>query len=310
VTDAASPRWRGQPGRLEVWYATATDAATGLGLWLHYELVAPVTGPAYVHGWIAAFPPDLAPSVVRFGPHPADTAEPDWVRGPGFSIGPDRLTGGDGSPGSTRWDLGWEQPEAPLWTMTERAWRRELLPSSQVVVAPHARLRGTVRIDRVDHRVDAVGSVAHIYGHGNADRWAWLHADLDDETTLEIVAAVGRRPAMRHLPPLSFVQLRRNGSDWPGNPVVAAPLFRARLGFPDWSVRGIVGTHRLRVTVAQPEDRCVYLDYTDPDGATAICANSEAADADVRLERWAGRWKLEQEWSLRGRAHAERGYRP
>ena len=38
------PRWRGQPGRLEVWYLTATDPATGTGLWLHHEVVAPTGG--------------------------------------------------------------------------------------------------------------------------------------------------------------------------------------------------------------------------------------------------------------------------
>ena len=35
------PRWRGQAGRLEVWYLTATDPRTGTGLWLHHEVVAP-----------------------------------------------------------------------------------------------------------------------------------------------------------------------------------------------------------------------------------------------------------------------------
>jgi hypothetical protein len=178
------------------------------------------------------------------------------------------------------------------------------------VLAPKARFRGAIRIDGTDRTIDAVGNVSHIYGHGNAQRWAWLHADLDDDTTLEVIAAVGRRPAMRRLPPLSFVQLRQGDQDWPRNPLAAAPLFRAKLGFPTWSVRGIVGTHRLRVTVTQPEDRCVHLDYTDPDGAMAVCTNTERADAEVRLERWAGRWSLEREWSLRGTAHAERGDRP
>ena len=38
---ASAPRWRGQPGRIEVWYATLTDPLTGAALWVHYETVAP-----------------------------------------------------------------------------------------------------------------------------------------------------------------------------------------------------------------------------------------------------------------------------
>lgn len=306
MTHAASPRWRGQPGRLEVWYASATDSATGMGLWLHYELVAPTSGDAYVHGWVATFPVDLPPAVVRFGPEPVGAADPEWMSGSAFRVGPKRLAG---SVHGTTWDLAWQSDEAPMWTMGAGVWRREVLPSSHVVLAPRARLRGALRIAGVDRAIDAVGNLAHIYGHGNAQRWAWLHADLDDASSLEVIAAVGRRPGLRRLPPLSFVQLRREGTDWPRNPLLAAPLFRAKLGSADWSVRGIIGTHRLTVTVSQPEDRSVYLDYTDPDGAQAICANTEIADADVRLETWAGRWKVEQEWSLTQRAHAERGYR-
>jgi hypothetical protein len=306
MIDAASPRWQGQRGRIEVWYASATDSATGMGLWVHYELVSPTEGDPYVHGWIAGFPSDLPPGVVRFGPEPVIDAGPDWLTGTTFSVGPDRMAG---SVGDTSWDLAWRGVEPPLWTMGAMPWRREVLPSCQVVCAPKATLVGDVRIDGVSYSIEAVGNLAHIFGHGNAQKWGWLHADLDDDTTLEIVAAIGRRPAMRKLPPLSFVQLRRDGKDWPRNPLASAALFRARLDLPTWSVRGIIGTHRLSVTVTQPEDRSVYLDYTDPDGAAAVCCNSEIADVDVSLEKWSRGWTTEAQWSLVRTAHAERGYR-
>jgi hypothetical protein len=305
VIDAASPRWHGRPGRLEVWYASATDTATGMGLWLHYELVAPTAGDPYVHGWIATFPTDLPPTVVRFGPEPV-VATSAWLQGSTFSAGPQRLTG---SVAAATWDLSWTSDEPPLWTMSAAAWKRELLPSAHVVFAPRARLRGSVTINGASQSIDATGNLSHIYGHGNAQRWAWLHAELDGDTTLELIAAVGRRPAMRRLPPLSFIQLRSHGKDWPRHPLATAALFRAKLESPTWSVRGIVGTHRLSVTVKQPDERCVFLDYTDPDGAQAICSNSEIADADVRLETWRGRWSTEQAWSIKRLAHAERGSR-
>ena len=64
-------RWRGGRGRLEVWYTTLTDPATGTGVWLHHELIAPSDGgEPYAHGWAALFPPGEKPVVGRFGPGP------------------------------------------------------------------------------------------------------------------------------------------------------------------------------------------------------------------------------------------------
>ena len=65
-------RWKGQPHRLEVWYATITDGATGTGAWLHHELVAPSDGRApFVHGWKSLFPVDGPPTSIT----PATGAE-------------------------------------------------------------------------------------------------------------------------------------------------------------------------------------------------------------------------------------------
>ena len=64
-----SSRWRGEQGRVEVWYATLTDRHTGAGVWIHHETVAPKGERApYAHGWAAVFQPGLAPVVERFGP--------------------------------------------------------------------------------------------------------------------------------------------------------------------------------------------------------------------------------------------------
>jgi hypothetical protein len=309
MTDPAAPRWRGQRGRLEVWYATATDRRTGDGVWVHHERIAPVDGEPFTHGWMAHFSAGDLPSYSRFGPDPAAESRENgsWLTGKTASIGPGLIAG---TAADVEWELTYTTDEPPIWTLPRSMWEREALPSAHVVVAPRARFEGFVRSGCMVLPFDGIGNVAHIYGHGNAQRWGWLHADLDDDTTLEIVAAVSRRPGMRRLPPLSFVQLRRRGhADWPTNPLVAAPLFRARLDAPTWRVRGVVGGRRLTVVVTQPESRCVRLDYTDPDGAGAVCTNSETADVDVRLESFRGRWQVEQQWSLRGTAHAELGTR-
>jgi hypothetical protein len=290
-------RWRGEAGRLEVWYTTLTDPVTRTGFWLHSELVAPRDGEAFLHGWAAVFPPDVAPTWARFGPSPV----PDEV---------DELVG---EAGGLSWKL--QQVDGlggPLYTFPRYVWEHGLLPAAQVVPVPAASYAGTVALDGTTWELDgARGASARIYGHGNAKRWGWLHADLGGGDALEVVAAVSTRPGLSLLPPLTFLQLRLDGRDWPRDPLLAAPLLRARLGLPTWTVGGILGRRRVRVEVTLDPLRTVQIGYEDPDGATATCHNSELASAHVRLDRLGPTgWDLEREWLLDGTAHAEVGVRP
>ncbi|MEV4615870.1 hypothetical protein AB0K43_25255 [Kitasatospora sp. NPDC049258] len=292
---ALAPRWDGTPGRTEVWYTTLTDPASGTGLWLHHELTAPADGaPARSHGWIALFPPDAEAGHARY------TAEPDSAA--------DRLRG---KAGPYTWDLTEQFTGPPLYTFPRWAWRRPVLPAAHMLPAATSRYTGTVTHPGGELRLDgAPGATARIYGHGNARRWAWLHADLGGGDVLEVVAATAARPGLRRLPPLVFLRLLRGGRSWPRRGTGSAlGAFRARIGLPEWSVTGRTALRRITVTVRQPEQRTVTLDYTDPDGGTAVCRNSEAADALITVERWWGRWHPDGEWTLRGTAHAEVGTR-
>ncbi|MGH3391419.1 MAG: hypothetical protein ACRDOO_21330, partial [Actinomadura sp.] len=193
--DPLRSRWRGQRGRLEVWYTTLTDPATGTGVWLHHELVAPSDGgPARAHGWTTVFPPGERPVLGRFGP--CDWLDPGgdvFVAGD-VRMSADRLTG---SAGDLTWDLTRSGGGAPLYTFPRWAWERELLPAAQMVPAPTATFTGTVRVAGRDLDLSgAPGGTARIYGHGNARRWAWLHADLGDGDVCEVVAAVSTRPGL------------------------------------------------------------------------------------------------------------------
>ena len=302
-------RWRGQPGRLEVWYTTFTDPATGEGFWLHHELVAPLGGEAYVHGWAADFPVGGPAAYWRFGPEPVPRTVPAevWFSSAGTHVDGARLRG---TAGSMSWDLTYADDGEPLYTFPRWAWEREALPAAQCVPAPTARLSGTVRIGDREVRLDgAPGGVARIYGHGNARRWAWLHADLGGGDVLELVAAVSKRPLLRNLPPAPFVQLRVDGVDRPAHPLGASIVGRAHVALPRWDATVRFGRERLRVEVAVPPSCSVAVDYTDPDGESCVCTNSERASAWITLERWAGRWQTERHWTLDGTAHAEVGLR-
>lgn len=309
--DVQPSRWRGQPGRLEVWYSTFTDPATGAGVWIHHELVAPSDGgQAQALGWAAVFPPGERPVHGRFGPKDAPVPR----RGQLFAADDVTLARGElrGVAGDVSWDLRERGGGTPLHTFPAWAWRRELLPAAHLVTAPGATFDGVVRYAGRELRVaDAVGASARIYGHGNAQRWAWLHADLGGGDVLEIVSAVSRRPGLRLLKPLTFLRLRVAGEEWPArDQLLAAFRYRARIELPTWWVSGRVGDRRIRVRVHQPPEETLALDYADPDGAPAVCRNSERADVVVVLERrTAGRWTVEREWRLDGTAHAEVGTR-
>ncbi|MGE6737987.1 hypothetical protein ACQKIP_44820, partial [Streptomyces sp. NPDC059900] len=297
-----------------VWYTTATDPATGSGLWLHHELVAPADGaPPFTHGWAAVFPGEGPITHARFGPEPWRRADGDGFTAPGISARPGRLTG---SAGDMRWDLAERPTDSPLFTFPRWSWRRPLLPAAQLLPAARATYDGSVTYgDRELTLHHAPGASARIYGHGNARRWAWLHADLGGGDVLEIVAAVSMRPGLRRLPPLVFLRLRHRGRTWPRRAERTAVgwagpgRFTADLGLPRWKVTGRSGLRRIRVEVTQAEERTLRLDYADPDGTPATCHNSERADAVIRLERWWGRWRPEAAWSLDGTAHAEVGTR-
>lgn len=312
---AADPKWSGEPGRTEVWYATLTEPQSGTGLWVHCEMVSPTlargAGP-YGHGWLALFPPDGSPICERFGPTPIAPGEPScWFDADGVGAGPGYLRG---SAGTISWDLRWEDATPPLWTFPRVAWSRELLPAAQVVLAPAAVFEGEVASADGSVSFDgARGGLAHIYGHGNAARWGWVHADLGGGDVLEIVSAVSTRPGLDKLPPLAFIRLRVDGRDWPAG-VLPAVRTRTMLSLPRWAVEGRIGMRRIRVSVVMPAERCVALEYFDPDGEAAVCTNTERADIEVGIDRWTldrrgGRWMSEREWSIRGTGHAEVGLR-
>ncbi|MFI6448443.1 hypothetical protein [Kitasatospora sp. NPDC050543] len=302
-----TPRWDGTPARTEVWYTTLTDPVGGTGVWLHHELTAPADGsPAHTHGWIALYPPEGPVEHARYGPQPWQPPAPG---GPG----PHRLRG---AAGPYTWDLTEHPTGRPLYTMPRWAWRYGVLPAAHLLPSATSRYTGTIIHPGGRLRLDgAPGAGARIHGHGHARRWAWLHADLGHGDVLELVAAVAGRRGLDRLPPLVFLRLRRGGRTWPRSALrpalglAGAGRFRARIGLPTWTVTGRTGLRRIRVTVHQPAGRTLALDYTDPDGSRAVCRNSEAADAEITLERWWGRWRPEARWDLAGTAHAEVGGR-
>jgi hypothetical protein len=300
LADLARPRWRGQRHRLEVWYATFTDLATGDGYWLHHEVVAPTDEDAkpYAHGWLSTFPADGAPSTTRFGPAPP--GEKAWFDAGDAIVEEGVLRG-------PSWDLTFADRAGPLYTFPKLAWDHELLPAAQIVPYPTATFRGRINNTEI---AEAQGALARIYGHGSAERWGWLHADLGGGDVVEVVAAAPRKRGALNLRPLPVVRMRVDGGDWPRANLTNALVGRAQVALPRWSVVVRTRRRRLRAVVLIPPERSVVLTYVDPDGSTCTCTNSERASAEVTLESYDGGWRTERHWSIEGAAHAEVGTRP
>lgn len=304
-TSLGAPVWGGERGRTEVWYATFTDAATGLGVWVHAETVAPTDDRApYAHGWVAVFPVAGPPTIERFGPAPID---PD--RGAAwFRLGDVEIAEGvlRGRTDTVTWDLSFSEEGPALFTFPRLVWERHLLPGAQIVPWPAAHITGSLHVGGARSEVDATGAIARIFGHGSAERWGWLHAPIEGGGVVEIVTATARRRGLRRLRPLAMVQVRLPGEpDWPANPAVASLRFRTDLRADGFTVTGTSAGQRLQVDVELPADQSVSLLYTDPDGSTATCTNSERASATLTLEVDG----TERRWHLDGTAHAEVGVR-
>lgn len=301
-----TPRWRGQRGRIEVWYATAT-CAEGTGYWIHHETVSPTgyEGP-YADGWVAVFDPEDPPRLARFERCPVTAAGPkSWFQAGDVQVGPGRLRG---SAGTISWDLAFSDTTRPLYTFPKAAWEHELLPGTQVVPWPQAHFVGTVTLDGKDRTVDATGAMARIYGHANPQRWCWAHAQLDSETVIEVVSAVARRPGLRRLPPATMLRLRTaDEADWPNSALAGVWRLRTSIRADGFSVTGRVGHRHLTLDVRLPARQSVNVAYSDPDGSTATCTNSERADLELTVSDAGGPIRR---WRLTGRAHAETGTRP
>jgi hypothetical protein len=222
-----------------------------------------------------------------------------------------------GKTSDIKWDLTTSDfKDKPVFTFGKLAWEKEILPSCQIVGGPNITYDGTVIIANKSYKVsNAKGALSRIYGHGNAKRWAWLHADLDGSNMIEIVSAVSTKPGLDKLKPLGFIQLRFKDEDWPSNPLVAFPFFRTKmpgrqLGDNSWSIKGRYGDYRIDVNVNLPGFKSIAVDYTDPDGKSAVCVNTEIGDVDILLEqKISNRWVQIKHWQIENRAHCEMGFR-
>ena len=319
-------RWDGTPGHYEVYYLSATDPLSGVGLWIRYTMLAPLDPdqePSCAL-WLMAMDPPGGEGRVFARKQTLPIAAMQAGSEP-FSLQIADCTlddhGMSGSFQDVSFDLRWQgrlgayQHVHPILSRARIA--------KTVLCLPHADLQVSGTVAFADRRLEleqARGGQAHLWGSKHAARWAWLHCnDLRDgdgspvaDSFIDGVSVYVPRFG-RELGPSTPVVARIRGENFSSISPLRVLTNHSRFGLSDWELEATDGRRRLRVAVDAPRDRLVGVTYQDPDGELAYCYNTEVASLRVGLWERRGRgssaWSLREELTAPGVAHFEYGQR-
>ena len=285
-------QWDRQPGHYEVYYVSLTDRGSGVGAWIRYTMLAPLSGEPTCSLWFMAMDPRVTNGVLgRKVSFPAAElsaqAEPFELR-IGDSVFTDR--GMSGGFEDVAWDLKWE----PILPAAEHVhpWLRRI--ASTLLFLPHPALdiTGTLTVGGKELALDgAHGGQAHLWGSKHANRWCWAHCD--DLETLEGERCDGDFidgvsvyvPRLgREVGPNTPVVGRFGGRDFASNSPVRVTANKSSIGLTRWTFSALDGKRRIDVEVDAPRETLAGVTYHDPDGQEAYCYNSEVAS--MRIHVW------------------------
>lgn len=312
--------WDGEPGHYEVYYLSATDGASGCGLWIRYTMLAPLPEsglPASCSLWLMATDPREG-VLARKATLPIDALD-DRADPFELAIGEATLT--DRGARGTIEDCAWQLE----WTPTDRPYEhvhpilRRARVAKTVLTLPHADLevRGTVTLgERRLELSDCRGGQAHLWGSKHALRWAWAHANdlrgLDGSPRpgdfLDGVSVVVARWG-RDVGPSSPVVGRFGGRDFVATSPIRVLRAASTFALTSWRFEASDGERRVVGQVDAARAAMVGVTYTDPDGEHAYCYNSECASMRLWVYERDGAdpsgWSLTDTLVADGRAHFE-----
>jgi hypothetical protein len=310
-------RWDGGPGHYEVYYVSATDRASGLGLWIRYTMRAPIDGAGEAALWFMAM--DRSGSrFARKASHPLDQlaaqAEPFHLTLAGADLS-DRGMAGEFD--DVSWELSWSPSLRAAEHVHPALQRAGIAKTILVLPHPDLAITGTVRFGGHDFTLDAArGGQAHLWGSKHAARWAWAHANdlrgLDGDARpgayLDGVSVYVPRFG-RELGPSTPIVGRFGDDDFRATSPVQVVRSASAFGLTTWRFEARDGKRKVVGEVDAPRDSLIGVTYHDPDGDLAYCYNSEVAS--MRLFVWdrtaPGRfgWMLRDTLVADGTAHFE-----
>jgi hypothetical protein len=311
-------QWDGTPGHYEVYYLSATEPATGIGLWIRYTMVAPMgnpPAPATCSLWLMAMDPAGEVRLGRKVSYPVEqlVAEPEPFR---LRIADSELSdrGMAGGFDDVSWELSWTPSHPPRPYEHVHPLLRRLGIAKTVLTLPHAdvAVRGTVTFAGRELKLDgARGGQAHLWGSKHANRWAWVHCnDFAGHAGAFVDGVSVFVPRFgREIGPSTPVVGRLLEDDFVANGPAAVVRAPSTFDLTSWNFEATAGRRRIVCEVSAPRDSLVGVTYHDPDGAPAYCYNSEASSMRVsvydRIRRGGSPWMLRDTLESDGRAHFE-----
>src|SRR5689334_79969 len=108
MSNANALRWQGQAGHYEVYYLTATDPQSGIGVWIRYTMLAPLNEPATCSLWFSAMDPNGHDTIARKASFAIDrmraSSDPFELRIDDALLSDERMSG---EFEDVAWDLSW-----------------------------------------------------------------------------------------------------------------------------------------------------------------------------------------------------------
>jgi hypothetical protein len=272
-----APRWRGEPGFFEIWFAVVFDASAERAWWFRYTTFAPRVGAPRGTIWAAAFETGK-PSVWGKAVVPIErvreavTALAQGVCEGHVEAGGHRIA----------WKLAIDPPcrvvrRGPRWLARVPA------PTHVVHVASETAVDGIVWVDDVEQLVwQGPGTLKHIWGTRRVEELFWVycptfgHGAAFEATSVRIQRGRG--------PTLAPVWFRTGSLEWRWWGVTS--LFRNRV-VPDGCgrirVRAASGMRRIEaIAECDPATLAGYV-YRDPAGWDVHVAQSDVARCEVTL---------------------------
>lgn len=280
-------RWNHRPGHYEVYYLTLTDAATGIGFWIRYTLLAPDHGDPSCALWFLAMDPVSGVTARKTSfPIAQLRAGGDPFR---LRVGSGTLAeaAAEGELEDAQWSLVWNpgrRYEHVRPSLQRFATTVLCLPHGDVRFEGHIRYGGrTVELD------GARGAQAHLWGSKHAAAWAWarcgeLRSSGGEHAAGTFVDGVSVRVERfgRQLGPFTPIVGRIGEKDFVSTSPWRALANRSSFGPDRWRFEAVSDRRKLVVDVEADRRLLAGVTYRDPDGQPAYCYNSEAAS--MRLE--------------------------
>jgi Tocopherol cyclase len=299
-------RWRGEPGRYEVWYLTLNHRASGTGLWLRHTIEAPVDGAGEPHAavWFGFF--DARDAERTFAIHRefpiaelAAQDRPFAVDLPGSLFRHDRARGSLAGAGhAAAWELRWDPAPRSFRQLPAAFYLRGGLGGT-TLLSPNLSVpvSGWIEVDGRRLELDREpGGQTHLWGRKHAHAWAWGRCNAFEgrpDLVFEALTARLERGG-RVLPPLTVLSLHLGDEVLRWNRLRDLATTRAQMGTGLYRFSAVAARCRLEGEFSCHPRDMVQAEYRDPDGEVVHCANTEIADLRLTLFRRVlpiGRWR-------------------